>query len=113
MKITAVDVFPVRQFTYVKITTEDGLYGLGEASLSGRNMAVTHAFDHLTPLLIGQDATLYLVDRIDGVWTDLVGEVPSHGLPLTEAGLHTYDGPDGPTLSTPPGEQSRPPPDPW
>ena len=57
MKITAVDVFPVRQFTYVKITTEDGLYGLGEASLSGRYMAVAHAFDHLTPLLIGQDAT--------------------------------------------------------
>ena len=42
MKITAVDVFPVRQFAYVKITTEDGLYGLGEASLSGRNMAVAH-----------------------------------------------------------------------
>ncbi|MEQ9401536.1 MAG: response regulator [Longimicrobiales bacterium] len=49
--------------------------------------------------IIGQDATLYLADRIDGVWTDLVAEVPSHGLPLTEAGLHTYDGPEGPTLA--------------
>lgn len=49
--------------------------------------------------LIGQNATLYLVDRIDGVWTDLVAQVPSHGLPLAEAGLHTYDGPDGPILA--------------
>ena len=36
VKITAVEAFPVHQFVFVKITTEDGLYGLGEASLSGR-----------------------------------------------------------------------------
>ena len=36
MKITAVDVYSVKQFTYVKITTEDGLYGLGGFGFGGR-----------------------------------------------------------------------------
>ena len=82
MKITAVDVFPVRQFTYVKITTEDGLYGLGEASLSGRNMAVAHAFDHLTPLLIGQDAT-----RIEHIWQDVFRGTFWRGGPVSTAAM--------------------------
>ena len=86
MKITAVDVFPVRQFTYVKITTEDGLYGLGEASLSGRNMAVAHAFDHLTPLLIGQDAT-----RIEHIWQDVFRGTFWRGGPVLQSALAGID----------------------
>ena len=66
MKITAVDIYPVRHFVYVKISTDQGLYGVGEASLSGRSMAVVHAFDHLRPLLIGRDAT-----RIEHIWQDV------------------------------------------
>ena len=66
MKITAVDVFPVQQFVYIKISTDNDLYGIGEASLSGRTMSVVHAFDHLRPLLIGQDAT-----RIEHIWQDV------------------------------------------
>ncbi len=82
MKITAVDVFPVRQFNYVKITTEDGLYGLGEASLSGRSMSVVHAFDHLRPLLIGQDAT-----RIEHLWQDLFRGTFWRGGPVLQSAL--------------------------
>ena len=66
MKITEVKVFPVGSFVYVKIITDTGLYGIGEASLSGRSMAVVESFQHLTPLLIGQDAT-----RIEHIWQDI------------------------------------------
>jgi len=86
MKIVAVDIFPVRQFTYVKITTEDGLYGLGEASLSGRNMAVVHAFDHLTPLLLGQDAT-----RIEHIWQDIYRGTFWRGGPVLQSALAGID----------------------
>ena len=86
MKITAIDVFPVRQFTYVKITTENGLYGLGEASLSGRNMAVVHAFDHLRPLLIGQDAT-----RIEHIWQDVFRGTFWRGGPVLQSALAGID----------------------
>ena len=37
MKITRVDVVSFAGFVYVKIDTDEGVYGIGEASLSGRN----------------------------------------------------------------------------
>lgn len=66
MKIEEVKVFPVGSFVYVKIITDEGLYGIGEASLSGRSLAVVEALGHLKPLLIGQDAT-----RIEYIWQDI------------------------------------------
>ena len=66
MKISAVKVFPVGEFIYVKIVTDEGLYGIGEASLSGRPLAVVEAFVHLEPLLVGRDAT-----RIEFIWQDI------------------------------------------
>ena len=55
---------PNRKESRVKITrvdvsfdTDEGVYGIGEASLSGRTRALDAAFDDLTPLLICQDAT--------------------------------------------------------
>ena len=86
MKITAVDVFPVRSFVYVKISTEDGLYGVGEASLSGRSMAVVHAFDHLRPLLISQDAT-----RIEHIWQDIFRGTFWRGGPVLQSALAGID----------------------
>lgn len=43
MKIIAVDVFvtcPGRNFVTLKITTESGLCGLGDATLNGRELSV-------------------------------------------------------------------------
>ena len=53
MKIKEIKVFPVHQFIYVKIETDKGIYGVGEASLSGRSLAVVEALGHIKPLLIG------------------------------------------------------------
>jgi galactonate dehydratase len=47
-----------RPWVFVKVTTDDGLVGVGEASLEGRERAVAAAVDELSRLLIGQDANL-------------------------------------------------------
>jgi mannonate dehydratase len=55
---------PGRNFVTLKITTEDGLYGLGDATLNGRELAVkSYLEDHLVPLLEGRDAR-----RIEDTW---------------------------------------------
>ena len=44
--------------------TEDGIYGLGDATLNGRELAVaSYLTDHVIPLLIGRDAR-----RIEDIW---------------------------------------------
>lgn len=43
MKIVAADVFvtcPGRNFVTLKITTDDGIVGLGDATLNGRELSV-------------------------------------------------------------------------
>jgi mannonate dehydratase len=55
---------PGRNFVTLKITTEDGLYGLGDATLNGRELSVvSYLTDHIVPLLIGRDAR-----RIEDTW---------------------------------------------
>jgi mannonate dehydratase len=67
MKITDAKVVvcsPGRNFVTLKITTEDGIYGLGDATLNGRELAVaSYLSNHLIPLLIGKDAR-----RIEDLW---------------------------------------------
>ena len=48
---------PGRNFVTLKVVTEDGVHGLGDATLNGREMAVaSYLTDHVIPLLIGRDA---------------------------------------------------------
>jgi mannonate dehydratase len=55
---------PGRNFVTLKLTTEDGVYGLGDATLNGRELAVvSYLEDHVVPLLIGRDAR-----RIEDTW---------------------------------------------
>lgn len=55
---------PGRNFVTLKLTTEGGLYGLGDATLNGRELAVaSYLSDHVAPLLIGRDA-----GRIEDTW---------------------------------------------
>src|SRR6266536_1236310 len=60
LKITDVRVIvtsPDRNYVLVKIlTTEPGLYGVGDATLNGRELAVaTDLEKHIAPLLLGRD----------------------------------------------------------
>src|SRR5947208_14723557 len=55
---------PGRNFVTLKITTEDGIYGLGDATVNGRELAVaSYLTDHVIQLMIGRDAR-----RIEDIW---------------------------------------------
>jgi mannonate dehydratase len=55
---------PGRNFVTLKLTTADGITGLGDATLNGRELAVaSYLTDHVIPLLIGRDAR-----RIEDTW---------------------------------------------
>jgi mannonate dehydratase len=67
MRITDANVIvtcPGRNFVTLKLVTEDGVYGLGDATLNGRELAVaSYLRDHVVPLLINRDAR-----RIEDIW---------------------------------------------
>ena len=67
MKITSARVIttcPGRNFVTLKIETEDGLTGIGDATLNGRELSVaSYLEDHVVPLLVGRDA-----HRIEDIW---------------------------------------------
>src|SRR5215831_12043011 len=55
---------PGRNFVTLKLITEGGIYGLGDATLNGRELAVaSYLSDHVVPLLIARDAR-----RIEDIW---------------------------------------------
>jgi len=67
MKITSARVIitcPGRNFVTLRIETDEGLSGLGDATLNGRELAVaSYLADHVIPALIGRDA-----HRIEDTW---------------------------------------------
>lgn len=67
MKISDIRVFPVwgggRNYLFVKVETDEGLYGIGESGLTWRELAVLESVHSLKPLLIGQNPT-----RIEYLW---------------------------------------------
>jgi mannonate dehydratase len=55
---------PGRNFVTLKIETDQGLYGIGDATLNGRELAVASFLtDHVIPNLIGRDA-----HQIEDIW---------------------------------------------
>jgi mannonate dehydratase len=55
---------PGRNFVTLKLITEDGIHGLGDATLNGRELAVAaYLTEHVLPLLTGRDAR-----RIEDTW---------------------------------------------
>ncbi len=67
MKITALKTIvtcPGRNFVTVKISTDQGLHGLGDATLNGRELAVVaYLEEHVFPCLLGRDA-----GQIEDIW---------------------------------------------
>jgi mannonate dehydratase len=78
---------PGRNFVTLKITTEDGIYGLGDATLNGRELAVaSYLTDHVTPLLIGRDAR-----RIEDTWQYLYQGAYWRRGPITMTAIAAVD----------------------
>src|SRR5437762_8411736 len=78
---------PGRNFVVLKLTTEDGVYGLGDATLNGRELAVaSYLTDHVLPLLIGRDAR-----RIEDTWQYLYKGAYWRRGPVTMSAIAAVD----------------------
>lgn len=90
MKITAARVIvcsPGRNFVTLKIETDQGLTGLGDATLNGRELAVaSYLQDHVIPCLIGRDA-----HRIEDTWQYLYRGAYWRRGPVTMSAIAAVD----------------------
>ncbi len=78
---------PGRSFVTLKITTEDGIFGLGDATLNGRELAVaSYLSEHVLPLLIGRDAR-----RIEDTWQYLYKGAYWRRGPVTMCAISAVD----------------------
>jgi mannonate dehydratase len=78
---------PGRNFVTLKVETEDGIYGLGDATLNGRELAVaSYLQDHVAPLLIGRDAR-----RIEDTWHYLYNGAYWRRGPVTMTAISAVD----------------------
>ena len=78
---------PDRNFVTLKLITEDGVYGLGDATLNGRELAVAaYLSEHVVPLLIGRDAR-----RIEDTWQYLYKGAYWRRGPVTMSAIGAVD----------------------
>ncbi|THV27119.1 D-mannonate dehydratase ManD [Glycomyces paridis] len=78
---------PDRNFVTLKLTTDDGLTGIGDATLNGRELAVVaYLKDHVVPLLLGRDA-----HRIEDTWQFLYRSAYWRRGPVTMAAIAAVD----------------------
>jgi mannonate dehydratase len=83
----AVVTSPDRNFVTLRLTTDDGLVGLGDGTLNGRELAVVaYLKDHVVPLLIGRDA-----HRIEDTWQLLYRSAYWRRGPVTMAAIAAVD----------------------
>ncbi|WP_426360419.1 D-mannonate dehydratase ManD [Pseudocolwellia sp. HL-MZ19] len=90
MKIKEIKVIvcsPGRNFVTVKVITDEGTYGIGDATLNGREMAVvTYLEEHVVPCLIGRDPS-----EIEDIWQYLYKGVYWRKGPITMASIAAID----------------------
>src|SRR5580704_10950989 len=78
---------PGRNFVTLKIITDSGVYGLGDATLNGRELAVrSYLEDHVVPCLIGRDA-----HRIEDTWQYLYRGAYWRRGPVTMSAIAAVD----------------------
>ncbi|MBB3999543.1 D-mannonate dehydratase ManD [Aureimonas pseudogalii] len=90
MKIQDIKVIvtcPGRNFVTVKIVTDEGLTGIGDATLNGRELAVVaYLEEHVIPCLLGRDPA-----RIEDVWQYLYRGAYWRRGPVTMAAIAGID----------------------
>jgi mannonate dehydratase len=78
---------PGRNFVTLKIETADGLTGLGDATLNGRELAVaSYLTDHVIPALLGRDA-----QQIEDIWQYLYRGAYWRRGPVTMSAVSAVD----------------------
>jgi len=90
MKIKEIKVFvscPGRNFVTLKIITDEGIYGLGDATVNGREMAVVaYLEEHVVPCLINKDP-----QQIEDIWQYLYKGAYWRKGPITMAAIASVD----------------------
>ena len=90
MKIIAVKVIvcsPGRNFVTIKIETDEGIYGLGDATLNGREKSVaTYIEEHISPCLIGRNPS-----NIEDIWQYLYRGAYWRRGPITMTAIAAVD----------------------
>jgi len=78
---------PGRNFVTLKIETDQGIYGIGDATLNGRELSVvSYLEDHVIPNLIGKDA-----QRIEDIWQFLYRGAYWRRGPVTMSAIAAVD----------------------
>ncbi|GLY47735.1 D-mannonate dehydratase ManD [Lentzea sp. NBRC 102530] len=78
---------PGRNFVTLRLRTADGVTGLGDATVNGRELSVvSYLRDHVTPLLIGRDA-----HAIEDTWQYLYRGAYWRRGPITMAAIAAVD----------------------
>lgn len=90
MKITRATVnvtCPGRNFITLKVETDEGIYGLGDATVNGRELAVaSYLTDHVLPCLIGRDPF-----QTEDIWHYLYRGAYWRRGPITMAAIGAVD----------------------
>jgi mannonate dehydratase len=90
MKITDVKVIvtcPGRNFVTLKITTDEGVHGIGDATVNGRELAVvSYLQEHVGPCLIGRDP-----QQSEDIWQYLYRGAYWRRGPITMAAIAAVD----------------------
>src|ERR1044071_6367781 len=90
MRISAARVIvtcPDRTFVTLKVLTDEGVTGVGDATLNGRELAVaSYLTDHVVPTLIGRDPA-----RIEDTWQYLYRGAYWRRGPVTMSAIAAVD----------------------
>jgi len=90
LKITDAKVLvccPGRNFVTLKVLTDEGVYGLGDATLNGRELAVaSYLRDHVVPCLVGRDPM-----QIEDTWQYLYKGAYWRRGPVTMSAISAVD----------------------
>jgi galactonate dehydratase len=87
MKIIGVELFPIPPRTqYLKLSTDEGISGWGEAVLEGRASTVGEAVREMADWLVGRDP-----ERIEDIWQTLHRAGFYHGGPILMSALSGID----------------------
>jgi mannonate dehydratase len=90
MKIASAEVIvtsPTRNFVTLKLTTDEGITGLGDATVNGRELAAaSYLRDHVAPLLAGRDP-----HQIEDTWQYLYRGAYWRRGPITMAAIAAVD----------------------
>jgi mannonate dehydratase len=78
---------PGRNFVTLKVETDEGLYGLGDATLNGRELAVVaYLSEHVIPCLLGRDP-----HQIEDIWQFLYRGAYWRRGPVTMSAIAAVD----------------------